>query len=242
MKNVDHWLPPNINCAYQVFHIDEYAETVHNDHAFQALPQSLQGASRARKASFRAGRACATQALTAGAALHTSIEHGSNGLPYWPVGWAGSISHALVGQIGIAIAVVVRKQHAFAIAVDCEPIFESTHASEISPLIASVTELRLGERLGYSHTVWLTMVYSLKETLYKLLYAHVRCFMPFEAAELLSFDTQTGQACLMLSRDWGDLTVGQRYWLQTRTVRVEEIGECVLSFGLEQAETDISSN
>lgn len=236
MKNVSHWLPTSINCAYRVFSIDEYEESVHCDAALLTLPQSLQNASMERKASFRAGRSCALRALSAaGAEAISTLDRAADGLPQWPSGWTGSISHAIANQTGVAIAVVAPCAHASAIAIDCEPIFAINHAIEIAPLIVNSTEQRLGERLGYGHAEWLTMVYSLKETLYKLLYAHVRSFMPFEAAELMSFDAGTGQACLMLSRDWGDLAAGRRYWLQTRSVSIDAIGDCVLSFALEQA-------
>jgi hypothetical protein len=59
----------------------------------------------------------------------------------------------------------------------------------------------------------------------------VNGFMPFEAAEVLSFDLSTGQACLMLTVDWGDLATGQRFWLKTMMVDVEQVSACVVSFG-----------
>jgi hypothetical protein len=60
----------------------------------------------------------------------------------------------------------------------------------------------------------------------------VNDFMPFEAAEVLSFELPTGQACLMLTVDWGDLATGQRFWLKTMKVDVERVGACVMSFGV----------
>ncbi len=236
MKNVRQWLPPQINYAYHVFNIDEYEEIVHAGGIWPSLPPTLNTATSARKASFYAGRFCAVQALAAGG-LGTPpiLPRAANGLPVWPADWVGSISHCVVDCVGVAVAVAARQREASSIAVDCEPVFSPDHATEIMPLIASMTELTLGARLNYPSQTWLTMVYSLKETLYKLLYEHVRSFMPFDAAELLSFDAETGQACLMLNKPWGDLPMGQRYWLQSRCVEVEHLGECILSVGVEPA-------
>ena len=233
MKNVSYWLPPDVNCAYQVFSVDDYEEIVHSNPMQTAIPPSLQAASPARQASFYYGRHCASQALAAlGASTPAPLERSPDGLAVWPEDRVGSITHAAQDRYGIAIAVAASIPQATAIAIDCEPLFSAEHATEITSLIASPTELQLGLRLGYSHPRWLTMVYSLKETLYKLLYEHVRGFMPFEAAELLSFDAETGQACLILRTAWGDLAVGQRHWLQVRMVSVDHIGESALSFGI----------
>jgi len=183
--------------------------------------------------SYLAGRGCALSALKmAGDVPRSTLGRTSKGLPDWPQGFVGSISHAMVNRHGVAIAVVAKNNEHQSIAIDCEPIFSIDHANEVAPLTASANELRLGERLGFSRELWLTMVYSLKETLFKLLYSRVNCFMPFEAAEILSYDATTGQACLMLSVDWGDLPVGQRFWLRVKEVEVLHVGTYVVSFGV----------
>lgn len=238
MNIVDQWLPENVYCYSQVFCADDYAGIMNlfpdlalNQDIF--LPESLANASQARQACYLAGRGCALSALKiAGDAPRATLERNAQGLPNWPHGFVGSISHAVVNQHGVAIVIVSKNDVHQSIAIDCEPVFSLDHANEIAPLTASANEQRLGERLGFSRELWLTMVYSLKETLFKLLYSHVNCFMPFEAAEILSFDVATGQACLMLSVDWGDLPAGQRFWLQVKDMEVEHVGRCVVSFGM----------
>ncbi|MBC7751468.1 MAG: 4'-phosphopantetheinyl transferase superfamily protein [Candidatus Saccharibacteria bacterium] len=239
MNIVDQWLPKNVYCYSQVFCTDDYAEIMNlsPDLALNMksiLPEALVNTSQARQVSYLAGRGCALSALKmAGDVPRSTLGRTSKGLLDWPQRFVGSISHAMVEGDGVAIAVVARSNEHQSIAIDCEPVFTLDHANEIALLTASENELRLGERLGFSRELWLTMVYSLKETLFKLLYSHVNCFMPFEAAEILSFDVETGQACLMLSVDWGDLPVGQRYWLQLKDVEVDRVGRCVVSFGAE---------
>ncbi|GAC1372667.1 MAG: hypothetical protein NVS3B3_14400 [Aquirhabdus sp.] len=237
MNIVKQWLPKNVYCCSQVFRIDEYAEIMDlfpdiASNMKNILPEALANTSQARQASYQAGRGCALSALkSAGSVQFSTLGRTEQGLPDWPQGFVGSISHAMVEGNGIAIAVVAKNVDYQSIAIDCEPIFSFDHANEVAPLTASINEQRLGNRLGFSRELWLTMVYSLKETLFKMLYSHVNCFMPFEAAEILSFEVATGQACLMLSVNWGDLPVGQRFWLQVKEVDVGRIGCCVVSFG-----------
>ncbi len=238
MNIVDQWLPKNVYCYSQVFCADDYAEIMNlsPDLALNMkniLPEALVNTSQARQASYLAGRGCALSALKVAGNSSLTFGRTMQDLPDWPQGFVGSISHAMVERNGIAIAVVAMSNEHQSIAIDCEPVFTLDHANEVAPLTASENEQRLGERLGFSRELWLTMVYSLKETLFKLLYAHVNCFMPFEAAEILSFDVATGQACLMLSVDWGDLPLGHRFWLRVKEVEIEQVGRCVMSFGAE---------
>lgn len=237
MNIVKQWLPKNVYCYSHVFCANDYAGIMRlfgdlalNQH--DILPRSFHNTSQTRKSSYLAGRRCALSALTeAGCAIDHMLGSTSQGLPDWPQGYIGSISHAVTESYGVAIAVVANQKDYQSIAIDCEPVFSVEYAHEVASLTASINEQRIGERFGLNRELWLTMVYSLKETLFKLLYAHVNCFMPFEAAEVLSFDVNTGQACLMLTVDWGDLAVGQRFWLKAMQVNIEKIGTCVVSFG-----------
>jgi 4'-phosphopantetheinyl transferase EntD len=235
---VDQWLPQNVYCDSRVFGINEYAENMCLLNDFELskqniLPESLRSTSHARQASYLAGRDCALSVLKeAGFTVDRMLGRTAQGLPDWPQGSIGSISHATFESKGIAIAVVANDKEYRSIGIDCESVFSISHADDVAPLVASMNELRLGERLELDRALWLTMVYSLKETLYKLLFAHVNDFMPFEAAEVLSFELPTGQACLMLTVDWGDLATGQRFWLKTMKVDVERVGACVMSFGV----------
>lgn len=238
MNIVKQWLPKNVYCYSHVFCVDNYAEIMRlfDNLALnqqKILPDRLRSSPQIRQVSYLVGRRCALSALMeAGCTIAGMLGETSQGLPDWPQGYIGSISHAVIGEQGMAICVVAHQKDYRSIAIDCEPIFSIEHAHEVAPLTASFNEQRLGERLSLEHELWLTMIYSLKETLFKLLYAHVNCFMPFEAAEVLSFDVNTGQACLMLTVDWGDLATGQRFWLKTKQVDVKTIGACVLSFGV----------
>jgi enterobactin synthetase component D len=223
---------------WQVFRVNGLSDNARLSHDLDIancdLPVTIRRSSTARITSFLAGRACAMQALRmAGSADLPMLGRTADGLPEWPTGFMGSISHAISEHDGFAIAVVAKTSDYQSIAIDCEYIFTAQHADEVAPLIASISEQRLGERLGLQRELWLTMIYSLKETLYKLLSYRVDVVMPFDTAEILSFEVESGQACLMLAVDWGDLPAGQRFWLKVMRVDDERIGDCMVSFGAE---------
>ncbi|WP_410211131.1 4'-phosphopantetheinyl transferase [Aquirhabdus sp.] len=233
-------LPEGVHCESHVFRSDEYAEIVHlfpesiRDLA-RNLPDGLSTASPQRRASFLSGRLTAIHALQRFSCTEEQLKsvmgRTAQGLPIFPVEFIGSITHNILEKSGLAIAVIARKKQYTSIAIDCETIFSIDQANDIATLITSTNELRLGERVAIRREEWLTMIYSLKETLFKLLFFKVNQFMPFEAAEVLSFDETLKRACLMLMVDWGDLPAGQRFWLNVEKIGAESLGEQIVSFG-----------
>ncbi|AXI02688.1 4'-phosphopantetheinyl transferase family protein [Aquirhabdus parva] len=233
-------LPEGIHCESHVFRSDEYAEIVHLfpesiRELARNLAQELSTASPQRKASFLAGRLSAIHALQRFLCpeeqLKSVMGRTAQGLPIWPVEFIGSITHNMLEKNGLAIAIIAQKNQYASVAIDCETIFSIDHANDIVKLIASENELRLGERMAIEREKWLTMIYSLKETLFKLLFFKVNRFMPFEAVEVLSVDEALELACLMLTVDWGDLSAGQRFWLNVEKIGLKSLGEQIVCFG-----------
>ncbi len=220
---IEYWLPKDV-----------FSHTLMGDGStisLVLLPSALKTATLSRQLSYCLGRECAAQALLKAGSTATVLERHTNGLPIWPDGWVGSISHHIQlnndKYIGTALVIVARQSHYQAIAIDFEPIFTPQQALEMSQLLASTTELRLGQRLGIDASTWLTQIYSVKECLFKLLFTTVEQFMPFNAAEVLSFDVQNQQAGLILTVNWGDLAAGTRFWLHCRAT-----ASAVVSMGL----------
>jgi enterobactin synthetase component D len=149
-----------------------------------------------RRRDFAAGRLCATEAL-AQAGLPTSSEVGrdSDLLPIWPQGWLGSISHCPLG----ATAMVAAASQCRALGIDMEPWLEGEVAQQISPHIASPTELALLAPLAMEQR--LTLIYSAKESLYKALFPELRRFFDFDAARLVAANVD--ELALELAVDWG---------------------------------------
>jgi len=166
------------------------------------------GVKRCRE--YIAGRICAARALAqVGVARVACLGRTSDGLPTWPRGWIGSISHS--GSWAIAVA--AEDFGRTVLGVDIQTIFDAQTIIDVRQLIASNAEVqRMDGVLDTSRA--LTLLFSAKETLYKALYPKLRKFQDFGAAELT--DLAGRHVELSLTRDWGQSpwTAGARVQLQ----------------------------
>ena len=160
------------------------------------LPSQMASASAKRRSEFLTGRYCAAQALAKiGSHPPQWLGRNTNGLPCWPEGWLGSISHS--GSGGWA-AVGSRASFA-ALGIDMEHIFSERTMLDIQSQIAHPTELEVLSNLP--STKALTLLFSAKEALYKALYPRVEQFFDFSAARAISLQNNT--LVLRLSQHWG---------------------------------------
>lgn len=168
------------------------------------LPDDLEEAVPMRRAAHLAGRICAREALRACASEDLAVGRGSSGAPLWPEGFLGSITHA--GKLAGAVA--VPSGACRGIGLDFEVMMTEEAAAEIAGLvlcpldreaIASVRPLSFAEGA--------TLVFSLKESLYKAISPLLAAFTGFEDAEIASIGE--GRARLRLRRRLsGDLPQG----------------------------------
>lgn len=165
--------------------------------AAEPLPGALLQAAPRRQTQFRAGRHCARLALArAGAGVHAPAM-GGDGLPVWPDGWVGSISHTM----GKAVALVAPASEVAAVGVDVELWLPAERAAEIADAVAlpaDITALAAGT--GRSGADAVTLLFSAKESLYKTLYPTVRRFHDFDAACLAACGSD--YLDLALTCDW----------------------------------------
>lgn len=160
-----------------------------------------------RQQAFLAGRYCAMQALE----MHELVVHGllarqKDRTVAWPTSFVGSISHTQ----GHAVAMVAPKTVCHSVGIDVEPWIDP----------AKIDHLRL-RVLGLDERCWLsgstqyqaerlTILFSAKETLYKLLYPDVLHHMPFLAVRVTQFDDE--RLILTLTVDWCErFLAGQRF-------------------------------
>lgn len=146
--------------------------------AFAArLPAALREAVPRRRNEFLAGRYCAARALARAGCMDTAWPaRCDDGLPAWPAGWLGSISHTTDGTL----AAVARCTSCAALGVDIERILSAEQAEAVRSQVAMPGEL---ERLtGLTPVQALTLLFSAKEALYKALYPQVRRFADCSAA------------------------------------------------------------
>lgn len=164
------------------------------------LPDTIRHCAPRRQATFAAGRMAAQEALRkAGFRSAAAPGIGDDGLPDWPPGWLGSISHsgdiaaALVGPVGCARL----------LGLDLERIITAEIAAQIAPEIMS------GQPVGHSGLLLeqeITCAFSAKEALYKALYPLTRQFRDFSAAHIGWQKDGPGapvRVMLTLTEDWG---------------------------------------
>ena len=160
-------------------------------------PPSIQRSVAKRQAEFLAGRICARAALQQleGSSVIPAI--GEDRAPVWPAHICGSITHST----GRAAAIVANKQHWRGLGMDLENLLDNDRAERLSAEILTPAELQRmaagsREQLG----LWVTLTFSVKESLFKALYPIVQKRFYFEHAEVLEW-TEAGQVHLRLLTD-----------------------------------------
>lgn len=135
---------------------------------------------------FRAGRACARDALArlgyGPAAIPRDVRYGA---PVWPEGVVGSITHCE----GYRAAAVARAEDVLALGIDAEP-HEPLPEGVLDVILATDREraalAALAEAAPGTH--WDRLLFSAKETVYKAWYPYHRRMLDFSEAELLFAD------------------------------------------------------
>lgn len=116
---------------------------------------------RARQLSFLAGRLCAEQALNRLGCVVTSVGRNADGVPLWPEGFVGSISHSPT----LAAAMAGRSNGAGGIGLDCENVATGERLESILALCCTAAERVLLQPEIYPALA--TLIFSAKEAGYK---------------------------------------------------------------------------
>lgn len=161
-------------------------------------PPNICAAAPKRQAEFLAGRICAQRALHRLSQQFATPSQSSDGLPCWPDGVTGSITHSS----GLACAIVAHSSRFRGLGLDVEKRLNDEQGHELHAAILEPCELQcltachLGRSLGEA----VALAFSLKESLFKALYPLVHTFFGFEDAEIIQCDA-LGRATLRLRRD-----------------------------------------
>lgn len=169
----------------------------------QQLPSELQGSAIKRQQEFLAGRYCAARALQQlGLSELDMLGRQSNGSPAWPAGYSGSITH----HRGRAVAWVAASTHYRELGLDLEGVVSLARVRQLQRRVLNPTEIQLGERLGYPSTLWFSLLFSCKETVYKLLSHAAGRYMPFASVEIVALEQDATASMLrltcQLTEDW----------------------------------------
>ncbi|MDG4807773.1 4'-phosphopantetheinyl transferase superfamily protein [Micromonospora sp. WMMD1120] len=141
-------------------------------------------AAQTRRRDFTAGRACARRALTDLGLPPTAVPAAADRAPVWPAGVVGAITHTT----GYCAAAAAHTTHIRSVGMDAE------QHREINPGVRRLVLLPEEEadcaRLpGGVH--WPIVVFSAKETVYKVWYPLVESWLGFHDA-LLRLDPDSG--------------------------------------------------
>jgi 4'-phosphopantetheinyl transferase EntD len=128
-------------------------------------------AKRRREVAF--GRDCGRRALAELGVTVASIPAGDRGMPLWPAGIAGSITHTDAH----AAAAVTRSVRS--LGIDLESV---EHAGRVAELWNQVTTA--AERARFAPSVTAALVFSAKESVYKCLFPIGGLFLEFQDVEL----------------------------------------------------------
>jgi enterobactin synthetase component D len=144
------------------------------------FPEQLQSAVKSRRAEFLAGRALAQAALSILGIEDLHISFGDDRAPIWPFGTIGAISHSH-GRCAILVSTYPKAR----VGIDIERLVEGDARAAILKTCISEDERRVIDRQrNYSVSQLATLIFSAKETLYKMLYPSVCAYFGFHAAAI----------------------------------------------------------
>lgn len=156
-------------------------------------PQAIYHSTVKRQAEYLASRWLAREVFSRYGIQDFILSNAANRSPQWPDGYTGSLSHS-GGQIFL-----LTDPQGRLCGNDVEQIMSSTVAAEITPLLVSPQEQQLLAALPAAPCQVATLVFTLKESLYKALWPRVRCELDFLQAEVVAIDFQRGNATLQLT-------------------------------------------
>ena len=153
---------------------------------------------------FRAGRHCALAALGAldPSRAPATLERGPRRAPLWPSWATGSITHT----DGFASAAVAPTSLVRALGIDSE-LIAIDDRDPVAHLIATSDEVTQARRAILSDPAAVTLIFSMKESIFKCLYPVTGRFFEFGSVRLVDVDEDGGmfhaEMCTRLSEQLG---------------------------------------
>ncbi len=161
--------------AYEDIPIDPETESIYADEL-----AAVHRAVRSRQQEFATARHCARAALVQLGHPAVPIPRGPRGAPIWPAGIVGSITHCA----GYRAAAVARTTDIVALGIDAEP--NDPLPPGVLDLVSLPRERAQLARLAAEPTgvAWDRLLFSAKESVYKVWFPLVGTFLDFVDAEV----------------------------------------------------------
>lgn len=189
-----------------------WQETLHQQWHLP-LPATLQGAVLKRKAEFLASRWLVQQQLEQWGIANFLLRNAADRSPIWPPGIQASLSHSH-GWV-----VMAATQAPLCVGIDVEEVMTDKIARETAEMLMSPAEHALLTGLPLPFAQAATLLFSLKESVYKALWPQLHQPMEFHQAVLTALDLHHHQASLRLTHAFSPAFTQQtplqaRFWLQ----------------------------
>ncbi|MBU5376150.1 MAG: 4'-phosphopantetheinyl transferase superfamily protein [Pantoea sp.] len=187
------------------------------------LPPAVRQAVKKRRAEYLASRWLARAVMASLGIPDFLLQNHSDRSPIWPPGIQASLSHT-DGAAALAVT-----QLPLCIGVDIESVMNLRTAEETAALLMSAQEKVRLRALPLPFSQAATLLFSLKESLYKALWPQLHQPMDFPHASLLEADIAAGKAVLVLNHSFSAaFAVGTRLEaeFQLETARVLTLLTC----------------
>lgn len=161
------------------------------------LPAEFENMVAKRKSEFLAGRVCAQRALEALGECRAQVGKNQDRSPKWPMGFIGSITHTQ----NLAVACVAKSSEYRRLGIDIEAIMDANTAQDTASYILTPGDRAYAGTLPFE--VFVTLIFSAKESLFKAIYAEVGHVFDFADASLI--DMTSGRLRLQIQRNLSSL-------------------------------------
>jgi enterobactin synthetase component D len=162
----------------------------------ESLPPDICGAALKRRLNFIGGRFCAESALERIGFAGAVVQRDALGAPIWPDGTVGSITHT----DQFAYAVVSRSVQTGNVGIDSEDIFSDSVLTDVRSMCCTGNE-NLNLFNSTNSNVVGTIIFSVKESLYKSIHPIVKRFVDFSEVEITGIDWYLSKISLRSVRE-----------------------------------------
>ena len=162
----------------------------------QDLPEKLESASTKRKIEYIASRVCGIQE---GESLKDIGSH-PNGAPRFPNNYIGSLTHSK----DFAVCSRALSSDFLSIGIDIERLVDEKKMNTLEKMVLTKKEL-LYLKKSENMLRDATIMFSAKESLYKLINPLAQCFINFQEGIVLSINSVTNKADIELKSDKDEL-------------------------------------
>lgn len=160
------------------------------------LPAPLEKAVIKRKSEYLASRWLARAVMAQFGVQDFILHNASDRSPCWPAGVQASLSHS---QDQVVIAAT---REPLCVGVDVEQVMAADTAQETAEMLMNPQERALLQQITLPFATGATLLFSLKESVYKALWPQLHQPMEFLQAELFRLDPTTATAQLRLTQDF----------------------------------------